>query len=185
MPEPTSVEAPGGQRAGQHDAQPSLRSLIARLTEMIANGLGRGEVADLRRMAADDATPAAFWKLFVSIIEPAGWAPATGPRAAKREAEWATILNALAIAEGFHSPQRRLGQALAEEGFSEIRFARLLTAQGQRLADEVRLMARFLASKGASADLTDAAWLVLSDESEGGENLRRRIARDYYAHSAD
>lgn len=181
----TSGTKPEEAHAAHGDPGSKLPAVVARLAGMIAKGLDRGEAADLRRMSGDDLAPAAFWRLFVTIVEPAGWASAKGASAADREAQWATIFNTLAIAEGLHSPQRGLGRALAEERFSELRFTRLLRAQGPRLADELRLMARFLASKGASADLSEAARLVLTAEGDHGENVRRRIARDYYSNAAD
>jgi CRISPR system Cascade subunit CasB len=86
----------------------------------------------------------------------------------------------MALLEGLHAPRARLGAVLAESGFSELRFERLLRAHGEALWDAVRRMAHFLASKAASVNQADIAWLVLSDDRSDAERVRRRLARHFY-----
>jgi len=70
--------------------------------------------------------------------------------------------------------------ALATAGFSELRFVRLLQADGEQLLDELPSLARFLAAKEIPADWGAAARLILSAGRSDEESARRRLAREYY-----
>jgi CRISPR system Cascade subunit CasB len=100
------------------------------------------------------------------------------------ERRWAAFFNAAALVAG---PNTRggvqLGQALYEAGFSELRFVRLLRANGDALFHEIRGAARFLAAKGQSVDIYGFARLLFSDTTVGREAVRRDIARTYYQYA--
>ena len=130
---------------------------------------------------SDVGTPA-YWKLIVSVLQPAG-AVGPGPLQESRERDWSVIIRAIALLGELHAPRVPLGHALASVGFSELRFVRLLRASGARLFDETIATARFLAAKGADVNALHLAQLVLTDTKESGEDIRRSIARSYYGTS--
>lgn len=80
---------------------------------------------------------------------------------------------------GLHQPGRRAGAALAL-ATSEARFTRLLRASGERLWDELRHTTHQLASSAEPFDWTDLVELILSDGSDRADQVRRRLARDFY-----
>ena len=168
-----------GQPSPREEA-PSLRSVVGQLAHAVGSTLGPGDVAALRRLDPADPACPAFFKVAAAFLVPAGLLPAGGEARDEAERRWASVLSGLAIHE-MHAPDRRLGQALAAAGFSELRFVRLLRAHDSGLRDEVRTTARFLASKAERADWTEMAQLVLSDGHDHAEAVRRRIARDFYA----
>lgn len=98
----------------------------------------------------------------------------------EQETRWAAIVVGLAILGELHQPGVALGRALAEAGYSELRFSRLLRADAERLVDELPALARFLAAKNVRADWLSAAWLILSADRSNEERTRRGIARDYF-----
>jgi len=82
--------------------------------------------------------------------------------------------------DGGFSPSNPFGQALAEAGFSEHRFERLLSANGETLRNLALRAARQLAAKGIETDWRQFAELLFSRNPETREVINRRIARDYY-----
>jgi CRISPR system Cascade subunit CasB len=121
---------------------------------------------------------AAFFKLEGLVLDER--LPGDAAARSDLETRWAAIIIGLAHLGALHHPDHRLGFALAAAQFSELRFARLLRADADRLADELPMLARFLAAKGESADWTAAAWLILSAGCPNEEAVRRHLARDYY-----
>jgi CRISPR system Cascade subunit CasB len=97
-----------------------------------------------------------------------------------QERRWASALNALALLNELHAPMVRLGRALAEASFSELRFSQLLRAREEQLEAQVRRAARLLASKGSRVDVTGFLDLLLSQDAPYAEQIRRRIARDFF-----
>ena len=168
------------QRNGEPDAAPTIGTLVGRIAHAIERGLTPGDVADLRRARPEEPGSPGFWKVVVHDLEPAGALPPGGPARDEAERRWASILFGLAHMGGLNQPQARLGRALAEAGFSELRFARLLGSRGEALLDAVRTTARYLAAKGQPADWADAARLVLAETGPAAERFRRQLARDYY-----
>jgi CRISPR system Cascade subunit CasB len=139
--------------------------------------LTQGDVAALRRM--DPRRPAAaFFKIEGLVLD--AHLPGDADRRLASETRWAAIVVGLAHLGDLHTAERRLGHALAEAGFSELRFARLLQADADQLVDELPLLARFLTAKGIAADWSAAARLMLSDGRSDEDHTRRHLARDYY-----
>lgn len=95
------------------------------------------------------------------------------------EPRWAILFSCMAHTTGLHQPGRRAGFALASVT-SEARFTRLLRAHDERLWDELRHVTRQIASAAESLDWTDLADLVLSDGRDRADDVRRRLARDFY-----
>lgn len=113
------------------------------------------------------------------------------PRSDDDLRRWAAVLNLLAILSGTggtlpHGQSRQsTGRRLHEAGYSEQRLARLLTARGPAVTDQVRRAARFLATARGERGPIDLRPLVdlLRHESHDDartEAARLRIARDYY-----
>jgi CRISPR system Cascade subunit CasB len=166
------------------EAQPvSLRSLMGMLAHATEKILSPGDLADLRRLGEGDIGSPAFWKVAALWLEPKGFLRDQGGEARDAaERRWAFILAGLATLGHLHQPGYRLGRALAEAGFSELRLVRLLRSYDETLLDLVRITARQLAAKGQQVDWADAAELVLSDGADHEESVRRRVARDFYKH---
>ena len=158
----------------------TLESLIGRIAFTIRESISKGEIADLRRSKDDQMMPPVFWRLSVSLIEPAGWLRGSEGAVDEREHRWSAILAVMAWLDGFHDSRRALGASLAESGYSEVRFSRLLRASDNSLRTLSRDCARYLAAKGSHVDVTQIARLLLSDGRSNAESVRRHIARDYY-----
>jgi CRISPR type I-E-associated protein CasB/Cse2 len=156
-----------------------LSTLIESIAGVLRHGgvMTPGDLASLRRM--DPRQPeAAFFKIEGLFLD--SELPGDAPARAERETRWAAIIQGLAHLGRLHRRDERLGVALASGGFSELRFARLLRADAERLVDELPNLARYLAAKGMPADWTAAARLILSAGSAAEESVRRHLARDYY-----
>lgn len=157
------------------------RAVVARAVRAVTRALAEraispGEAADLRRLRAENLAAPAYWRVLSYYVAPQYERTLTEDE----EYRWAVILNALAYLVGLDAANRPLGAALRDAGFSELRLVRLLRAEKDRLEDTVRNAARFLASKGQSANLAQLAELVLSEGRTSGGRVRRNIARDYF-----
>lgn len=143
--------------------------------------LSPGDVAALRRLERGAAPPRAFWRIVVAHLEPARLlVDGAGPLRDDPERRWAVILGGMAHCAGLHQPGESLGRGLARAKLAEVRFARLLRAGGDALAPELRAVSHQLASSATHVDWAELADLVLSDGRPWAEEVRRRIARDYY-----
>ncbi len=159
----------------------SVRQMISQIANAFEHALSSGEQADLRRLAPHEPASPTFYKIAALFLEPNGFLPSGEPFRLKSEQKWACILAGIALLQGLHEPNRNLGTALAEAGYSELRFVRLLRAQGESLFEAVRGAVRYLASKGAPVDVADFANLLLSEGLDHAEEARRTIARSYYS----
>ncbi len=68
---------------------------------------------------------------------------------------------------------------MAKAGVSESRVQRLLTARGETMRDQLRLIARRLANSG-NVPWRGFADLLLTKDDKQAENKRLIIARDYW-----
>ena len=168
-----TTESTSGESGG-------IDGLVNWLAALLRHGGGvltTGDVASLRRM--DPRHPSsAFFKLEGTVLD--AELPGEVQAREDRETRWAAVVVGLAHLGDLHRAARRLGEALAEAHFSERRFSRLLRADVEQLADDVQMVARFLAAKGVQADFAGAAWLILSASQPNEERVRRNLARDYY-----
>ncbi len=169
------IPAPEGTPAASRDG---LASVIGRLAHAVDEVLPPGDVAELRRLAPHDPASPTFFKLVASVL-PEGTLPRDGARRDEAERHWAVIFSCLATLRGLHRPGRRLGHALADAEISELRVVRLLRARGEALLDATSVIARTLAVRGEAVDFTEIARLLLDEPH--AEQVRRRIARDYFA----
>lgn len=144
--------------------------------------LSAADLASLRRLTPTDYGGSGFWKIMTGIVDvPDDYlAGDWRPDCIERERRWGAILQAMAIHSDSFQPSVGLGRALESAGFSELRLQRLLRARGGGLLDEVRVLARFLDAKSEPVNWTDVATLVLHQQDERAEQVRRKVARDYY-----
>ncbi|MFM8443518.1 MAG: type I-E CRISPR-associated protein Cse2/CasB [Methylococcus sp.] len=158
----------------------SLWASIARLAGILSSEhFPTGDRAALKRMAPDQPPPLAFYRFAFREL-PEGWE--------YRRPVWQTLIAGLALSGNHgnpHSPQRPLGKALAEQGYSEARLERLLAAEGDTLNTLLLRAARFLAAKAEAVDWTDAARLLLTYSDDAKEQIRREIAGDFYRNLKD
>ena len=143
----------------------------------------RGGFAGLRRMDPDEPDTAAFWRLMAR--EDLLGIPEV-------ERKWGLILHGIALmtrtagddvaGRSAHDGRTPVGRALYENGYSETRFNRLLTARGDMLRVLLARMFRMLAADQATFDWHEMATYILNEgyDDEAAERNRRRIAREYY-----
>ncbi len=157
----------------------NFASLIGRIAHGVDSRYSAGDVAALRRMSDGQPAPIAFWR--IAETELGGVIPEAGPASTPLEHRWRAILTCAAVLKGLHAPNVRLGTGLARAGFSEARLERLLRARGAAVNDSAIATARFLASKGQSANLGDLALIILSDGRSDEDSVRRKTARAFFA----
>jgi len=165
--------------AATQDGTRTIASLVNTVAGLLRSSpaLNQADIAGLRRM--DPRRPsAAFFKIEGLALD--ALLPGDAARRAEMETRWAVVVLGLAHMGDLHQPERRLGHALIDAGFSELRFARLLQADTDQLIDDLPLLARFLAAKGMPADWAAAARLMLSAGRGDEDDTRRHLARDYY-----
>jgi CRISPR system Cascade subunit CasB len=152
--------------------------------------LPNGDRAALRRIDLDTPVTPTLWKVLFDLKQD----ESKGMPQTKWEQRWATLLMGMAHCAGLHDYDVPLGQALAEAGWSEPRFVRLLEADDETLPVLLRRMAQYLASKQQPANWDDvrkllfyqpANWddvrkLLFYQSGETAEGIRLSIARPYY-----
>jgi CRISPR system Cascade subunit CasB len=154
-----------------HDSLPKTIGRIAALLD--STDFPNGQRAALRRNTPGRPPNLDFYR-FAFMNLPSEWVH-------NRDA-WMTIVAGIAIMHPqAHRPDRPMGRALAESGYSESRLERLLAAEGEVLCQLVMRAARFLAAKNESANWIDFASLMLTThDAEKRERARMRIASDFY-----
>jgi CRISPR system Cascade subunit CasB len=158
----------------------TLSGIVNRLAGLLRHAggaLSTRDVAALRRMNPT-APPAAFFKLEGLALDDV--LHGDGKRRDLDETRWAAVINGLAQMGNLHRSDAPLGRALGDAGFADLRFARLLRADADRLVVELPMLARYLVARDAPADWSDAARLMFSAGRADEETVRRRIAREYY-----
>lgn len=160
----------------------SLKTIINGLHGAIVHRYGNGVRASLRRLDPE-APGMAFWKIAVQYLDPYDHL-GDGPDP-ERVRRWALIVWILAEVGQLHKPGRRLGKALAAAKIAEIRVERLLRTPASRLGPEIRPLIRQIRSAGKSVDTLDLAYLILTKDKNTLEQIRNRIARDYYANTQE
>lgn len=153
-----------------------LSQTIAHIAHVLAaEGFPTGERARLKRWSPGSPPSLAFYRFAFQHL-PDQWE--------HQPETWLTLVTGLALM--CPSPHRRdlsVGRALAETGYAEARLERLLAAHGNALPTLILRAARFLRAKNASCNWTDFAYLL--DLAGSPEEVRLRIARDYYRHQLE
>lgn len=147
-----------------------LVEAFADKVRLLARQERRGDLASLRRLDPDAPAAAAFFSIVVKV------APEAGPCKMRR---YARLLQILALNPDALKPGP-LGAALAAAGVSEGRVLKLLAARGSALAGQLHLLARRLANAGALPYHQIAELVLEPDDSARAEDVRLRIARDYW-----
>lgn len=166
-----------------------LGRTLGRLGARLVPGkIDTGTLAELRRMTAASPSPA-FWRFYLHIVPLSLRESTKGGPDDRRDLAWARLIQAMAESGGASSGSTpSLGTALARTGYSEARFVRLLRAEGNDLARELRVAARWLATKGSGADWWLPAQLLLGRPATGlpvdAEVAARRLASDYFREQA-
>lgn len=178
-----STEKDGGQPMSRAARRRSLVGKLAEKMKLGSQTAGRagfstGELAELRRIDPEQPYTPALWRTLVGYEIDQGWGDGEWREAL--EERWAALLMGMAHTVGLHDYSTPLGAALAEAGWSETRFVRLMDSRGTRLIEEIRRVAQYLSSKSQPADWAQVADLVLDQDADWAERQRRDIARDYY-----
>lgn len=139
--------------------------------------LGTGELAELRRISPNYPFTSALWRVLLSLELDT---TIFGSRQTDYERKWATLLMGMAICSGLHDYHTPLGKALADSGWSELRFAQLMKARGKNLEILIRRLSQYLASKNQKSDWADVRKLLFYQDGEWAEEQRIRISRAYY-----
>lgn len=139
--------------------------------------LSTGDIADLRRISPDQPFTPALWRILqmLEIHESPKWISQK-----QWERRWATLMMGMAHCAGLHEYEVPLGRALAEAGWSELRFVQLMRADDETLETTLRRVAQYLASKNQPANWTDVARLLFYQSGDAGEDIRLSISRSYY-----
>ena len=163
---------------------PTLHSVVGHIAYAMGDhenkghkGLSNGDLAELRRIDVNHPYTPALWKVLLAFV-PDAWT--MGREQATKEKRWATLLMAMAINRGKHERSKRFGAALAEAGWSELRFVRLMEARDEALLAMFRQMAAFVSSKGITTNWVEPAKLLFEQDGERAETVRLNIAREYY-----
>lgn len=139
-------------------------------------GLSNGDRAALRRIDLDQPVTPTLWKVLFDLKQD----ESKGMPQTKWEQRWATLLMGMAHCAGLHDYDVPLGQALAEAGWAETRFVRLLEADDETLPVLLRRMSQYLASKQQPANWDDVRRLLFYQSGDTAEDIRLSIARPYY-----
>jgi len=138
--------------------------------------LPNGDRAALRRIDPDTPVTPTLWKVLFDLKQD----ESKGMPQTKWEQRWATLLMGMAHCAGLHDYDVPLGRALAEAGWAETRFVRLMEADDETLPVLLRRMAQYLASKQQPANWDDVRKLLFYQSGETAEGIRLSIARPYY-----
>ncbi len=176
----TASKAPANSKSTSPDPSPDLGRAVGKIAARMQKkgaGLSTGDMAELRRISPDRPFTPALWRmlLWLEVGDAPGWIGQS-----TWERRWATLLMGMAFCTGLHDYSASLGRALAEAGWSELRFVRLMRAEGDALEAEVRRIAQYLAGKSQRANWTDVARLLFYQSGETAQNIRLSIARRYY-----
>ncbi len=155
-----------------------FRSLVGYLAVRVGH-LGRGDAAELRRLNPDQPWSAVYWRLLASFTRKELFRIG-GKTQDDAEKRWSVVLRALVHTGELNNPEARLGRALAEAGYHELRMVRLLRAREEALLDEVSRVAKFLSVKAEPFDFCELASLIENGDRPWAEKFRANVARSYY-----
>lgn len=147
--------------------------------------LSSGERAELRRTRTAHPFTPTLWRVLFEINHeeaPRWWLHQEDVSDNEWERRWVTLLRAMTMCQGQHNPNVRLGTVLALKNvrWAEMRFVRLMEAEGRELRTQVRYMAEYLASKGEAFNWTDVGKLLFFQDGDTAQNIRIGISRSYY-----
>lgn len=154
--------------------------------QLVADRIGAGSLAELRRMTPEEFPPA-FWRLYFEQVPETWRGESAGQGNPRVDRAWNVLVRAMAeMAPRPLDFTVSFGGALAESGYSESRFIRLLRADREELPGELWTAARWLALNGSvGVNWQPAAELVLAPFRHKGfsgsrEAASHRLAGDYF-----
>ena len=192
--EPTQVPADAAEAADSPSPFTRFASVVRALSRAVSDdqggSLSRGDVAALRR--EDGARSPVFYKLAGLLLHDVLPRGRSEEELSEAERRWARVVHLLARTAGQHVVRGpKFGAALAEAGLAEARFVRLLRAEGDAVDAAARAGIAPLVQRAASFDALDLAALILSAPHprfrfyfEDDDQVRRRVARDFYRAAA-
>lgn len=149
--------------------------------------LDSGRRAQLRRIDTENSFTPALWHVLFEIDHeeaPGWWKHRENATENEWERRWAVLCSAMTRCRGQHDGRTddgtRLGVALANAAWAEMRFVRLMEARERELETQVRHMAQYLASTGESLDWADVGRLLFFQNGDTAQNIRVGISRAYY-----
>lgn len=166
-----------------------VRDVCRALDERHEGHLSRGDIASLRR--EDGARSPVFYKAAGLFLHTELAKTSNEQELAELERRWARVVHLLARTAGLHvAGSLKFGAALAEANLAEARFIRLLRAEGDAVDAAARAAIAPLVQRAVPFDPLDLAALILSAPDPrfparvDGEDVRRRVARDFYRAAA-
>jgi hypothetical protein len=139
----------------------------------------RGAIAKLRRMDPERPVGSEVFDMEAAYIDRSGL-PEVSHFARENDRRWTTVVKWSAYAAGLHGSYST-GRALAEANLSHQRFERLLTADDSSTADAtIENVVHFLKNKRQRFSMTDLAMLYLYPMTGEANDVRRRMAKEYY-----
>ena len=139
----------------------------------------RGAIAKLRRMDPERPIGPDFFDMEAAYIDRSGL-PEVSTFEREQDRRWTMIVRWTAETVGLNS-QTSTGRALAEAGLSSQRFERLLTADDSSNSDAfIDNTVRFLRHKRQRFAMTDLAMLYLYPMTAEANDVRRKMAKEYY-----
>ena len=175
--ETSQTQVNDADNASASTSRTTRRDIVNQIAGLMSKNLSSGELAELRRISPEEPFTPALWKILISCV-PESWT--SGADRDEKERRWAALLMGMALSGGLHTPSKPFGEALAEAGWSELRFVRLMRAKDKKLFGELRRVAGYLAAKSQEANWADMADLLLDQHGDFAEKHRRRLARYYY-----
>lgn len=176
----TEVNAENSDKTSATTNRIEYGKIVGKVAAMMhqEGALSTGEMADLRRISPDQPFTPALWRILMmmGLDNSPDWI-----QQEKWERRWATLFMGMAHCTGLHSFDTSLGEALAEAGWSELRFVQLMRSKDETLETHLRRVAQFLASKNQEANWTDIARMMFFQSGDAGEKVRLSISRDYYS----
>ena len=166
----------------------NLGQVVAALSRHLDKSMiGAGDLAELRRIAGDDLPPA-FWRLYLNPkVVPSEWREPRGSVKVRVDRAWAALVRAMGEMAPHPHANHPFGAALAASDYSEVRFVRLLRAEDDALARELRIAGAWLARAGVQAvDWEQPAHLMLRRLGLHVQDraAAHRMARDYFREAA-
>ncbi|MDE0104388.1 MAG: type I-E CRISPR-associated protein Cse2/CasB [Bryobacterales bacterium] len=168
----------------QTDTAVRLGQVIASLSHRLdPKRSGSAAMAQLRRISQDNL-PSQFWLVYLSEV-PLEWREPNGRPDVRHDRSWASLIRAMAeMGPRPHSLNRQFGRALADTGYSEDRFVRLVRASDSTLERELRTASVWLARSG----VLRVNWIQPAELFSWGpgrksrsSTVRHRLAREYFS----
>jgi len=175
----------GAEDVGTASPAAERGDLVKERVEALANAVrslhrqeARGELADLRRMDAEQAIEPAFQRILARVAPHASFRSTRRHDDAGRLALVTRILALGTSPDVLADGHRNLGEAMAAQGIKERRVQVLMTARGTTFDDLLLRLSRQLV-RGGSLPFLDLGRLVLGS-ADSVERTRFRIAQGYW-----